>query len=133
MDKNGLTKIKTTAVFYNHNQRIEHIKKLGDNIKTDIVEFTGEEYNYFYMLIDNDWKAIIELKFRGIDDFHRAVFKDINSPNHYGDCSGMKTGKPTDVIAYYKENIYRLDYFGTQFNCEPNGGLNENYKLLIID
>lgn len=135
MDKNSLTKITTTANLLNHQDRIEHIKKLGNNIKTDIVEFfnINGKYNYYYQFIDNEWKTIIQLKLAGVDDWHRPVFKDVNSRYHYGDCDGTKTGKPTDVIAYYKENIYRLTYFGTQFNCEPNGGLNKNYKLVIID
>lgn len=75
---------------------------------------------------------IVEIRFRGIDDWHRAVFKDVNSNTYYGDCNCNKTGKPEDVISYYKENIHLLEYFGTHFNCEPNGGLNPNTKLNII-
>lgn len=78
-------------------------------------------------------KKIVQIKFRGIDDWHRAVFKDVNSATYYGDCNSRKTGKPEDVIAYYKENIMELDYFGTSFNCEPNGGMNPNIQLKIID
>jgi len=78
-------------------------------------------------------KTIIHVKFRGIDDFHRAVFKDINSSAYYGDCNATMGGKPETVIKFYKENIELLEYFGTSFNCEPNGGLNPNYKLEIID
>jgi len=75
----------------------------------------------------------IQLKFRGIDDFHRAVFKDINTAHYYGDCNCTKTGKPEDVINFYKDNIELLEYFGTSFNCEPNGGLNPKYKFIILD
>jgi hypothetical protein len=77
-------------------------------------------------------KKIIYIKFRGIDDWHRAVFKDINSATYYGDCDANKTGKPEDVIEYYRNNINKLEYFGNSFNCEPNGGLNPNHQLEIL-
>lgn len=75
---------------------------------------------------------IIDLKFEGIDDFHRAVFKDVNSRNRYGDCSCTKTGKPEDVIAFYRTNLDLLEYFGTSFGCEPNGGTCAAWRFNII-
>ena len=86
-----------------------------------------------HSIIPSIKKKVVEIQFCGIDDFHRAVFKDVNSKTYYGDCNSRKTGKPQDVIAYYKKNIMELDYFGTSFNCEPNGGMNQNIQLKIID
>ncbi len=78
-------------------------------------------------------KFIIRIKFKGIDDFHRAIFKDINSSKHYGDCNATIGGKPNDVIEFYKNNIDLLEYIGASFNCEPRGGMNSNIQLEIVD
>lgn len=78
-------------------------------------------------------KLIITLKFKGIDDFHRAVFKDTQSNTYYGDCNCNKTGLLKDVIEYYKNNIDKLEYFGKTWNCEPHGGINSNIKLKIVE
>jgi hypothetical protein len=84
------------------------------------------------LLSEVQTQFIVKIKFKGIDDWHRPVFKAVYSNTYYGDCDGRKTGKPEDVIAFYKENISFLEYFGEHWNCEPNGGLNSNIKLEII-
>jgi hypothetical protein len=78
-------------------------------------------------------QLIITIKFRGIDDWNRPVFKHTNSNTYYGDCNCNKIGFPKDIIEYYKNNIEKLEYFGTSFNCEPHGGINSNIKLEIVD
>lgn len=130
--KKKTTTIRTTADLFTHKERIEHITKMASWIEEDRVEFISSAGTHYYEFIDNEWKIIIKLKLAGVDDFHRAVFKDINSRNHYGDCNSRMTGKPETVIAYYKENIGDLEYFGLHFNCEPNGGTNDKIKFEII-
>lgn len=75
----------------------------------------------------------INVKFEGIDDWHRPIFKDIESRDRYGDVTCSKTGMPDVVIPYYKENIHLLEYFGNHFGCEPNGGLSNEIILNIIE
>lgn len=77
--------------------------------------------------------TVINIKFEGIDDWHRAVFKDVNSRDRYGDVTCSKTGRPDVVIPYYKEHLDLLEYFGHSFGCEPNGGLDNSIILNIIE
>lgn len=77
--------------------------------------------------------TIINLKFEGIDDWFRPIFKDIDSRDRYGDVTCSKTGKPAVVIEYYKEHLDLLEYFGHSFGCEPNGGLDKGLILNIIE
>lgn len=80
---------------------------------------------------------IFELKFEGIDDWNRPVFKEIDSKIRYGDVNKLWTyeecgEKNEKVIDYYKNNIDALEYFGTSFNCEPHGGNPYKSKLTIL-
>lgn len=75
---------------------------------------------------------IINIKFEGIDDWHRPVFKSERNIR-YGDVNCTKTGKPDEVKEFYRKNIHLLEYFGKTFGCEPHGRLNENVALNIID
>lgn len=80
-------------------------------------------------------KIIIDIKFRGIDDFNRPVFKDVKSNQHFGSVDKLfSVDTPVnEIVDYFKENIYQLDFFGYKFNCEPIGGFNyEKYLLNII-
>lgn len=130
--KKKTTTIRTTADLFSHQERIDHISKMASWIEEDRVEIISSAGIHHYEFIDNEWKIVIQLKLAGVDDFHRPVFKDINSRNYYGDCDGRKTGKPADVIEYYKEHTDQLEYFGLHFNCEPNGGTNDRIKFEII-
>lgn len=80
-------------------------------------------------------KIIIDIKFRGIDDFNRPVFKDVKSNQHFGSVDKLfSVDTPVnEIVDYFKENIYQLDLFGNKFNCEPMGGFShEKYLLNII-
>jgi len=33
----------------------------------------------------------------------------------------------------FKEHIGELEWFGTEFDCEPNGGLNSDIELNIVE
>lgn len=83
----------------------------------------------------------MDIKFIGIDDCNRPVFKDIDSSIYIGDVNKLWTynelGENNHTInTYYKQHIEELEFFGTSFNCEPHEcirGLPLNYKLNIID
>ena len=75
---------------------------------------------------------IVNIKFEGIDDWHRPIFKSEKN-NRYGDVNCTKTGKPDEVKEFYRKNIYLLEYFGNRFGCEPNGGYIKGVELNIID
>lgn len=114
------------------------LKKVGNKIITYRTEDNKVLKSYKYkpaqlaqFLKPQKSQIEVYLTFKGIDDWHRAVFKDKTSSSYYGDCNCNKTGLPKDVIEYYKNNIDKLEYFGEYFNCEPHGGLNSNIKLII--
>lgn len=80
----------------------------------------------------------IQIKFRGIDDWNRPVFKCIDpryKSLYFGDVNKLwDWNENTDVVTnYYKEHVDALEYFGDSFNCEPHGGLDSRIKLEIID
>ena len=77
---------------------------------------------------------IVKLKFRGIDDWNRPVFKDTETKSHYGSADKLFSYEATEkeVIDYFKENLSDLEYFGTYFGCEPNGGLPEGITFEIV-
>ena len=84
------------------------------------------------------YEVHFNLKFRGIDDWNRPVFKDIDASIYFGDTNKLwvynELGKDNkDVNKYYKDNPGELEYFGGTFNCEPHGGLPDFFKLNIIE
>jgi len=77
------------------------------------------------------------IKYVGIDSWNRPIFKSANS--YYGSVNTLFPNKniaPNDtneeIIEYFKNNINELEYFGDEFDCEPNGGLNKCIKLKIV-
>ena len=74
----------------------------------------------------------VKIKFEGIDDWNRPVYKDVDSKSRYGDTNKLFSWDATKekVDNYFLKNTDELCYFGESFNCEPNGGL--NVKLEII-
>lgn len=78
------------------------------------------------------------LKFRGIDDFHRAVYKAQNF-NVYIGCIDILIDPKTfpkvkDINAYFRDNLDKLLIFGNSFNCEPLGTkISKKYNIKIID
>lgn len=100
--------------------------------------------SFIQRVIDHDFKItttkqfILRIKFKGIDDWDRPVYKvvdPINNKNiYYGSVTTLFNGdNATEEIvnAYFKNNMDELEYFGTSFNCEPHGGRHENHKLVI--
>lgn len=78
-------------------------------------------------------KLIVNIKFEGIDILSRPIFKEVKSSARFGDCDGTSNRQPMEIIAYYRNNINKLQYFGRAFGCEPNGGLDSNIQLKIVD
>lgn len=76
----------------------------------------------------------INIKFRGIDNFNRPVFKDKDSHDHYGSTCKLFSWStpPEEIIEFFKANMDELEYFGRSFGCEPNGGLSKNITLNIV-
>ena len=70
-----------------------------------------------------------KVKFEGIDDFNRPVFKSVNNRNRYGSTDELFShdAKEKYVLRCMGE-IKTLSFFGTRFNCEPTGG---NYPVEV--
>lgn len=78
----------------------------------------------------------INIKFKGIDNWNRPVFKDVDSNTYYGSVTKLFSwdALPEDVIKYFKSSTTDgLEYFGSHFGCEPHGGLDENITLNIVE
>lgn len=93
-------------------------------------------------------KIILNIKFKGIDDWSRPVYlhiaeSKIDGSKHkfyfgstnilFPDKSIAPDNTVEQINVYFKENINQLEYFGRSFNCEPNGGMSPYYQLNIID
>lgn len=76
-----------------------------------------------------------QIKFRGIDNFNRPVFKVIDKNEYYGSVVVLRDydADPKEVSEYFKERMHELEYFGTHFNCEPHGGMPNNITLEIVE
>jgi hypothetical protein len=72
-----------------------------------------------------------ELKFEGIDDWNRAIFKDQNN-NRFGNTSKLLSWKSTyeQVRKMISEND--IEYFGSTFGCEPEGGKINPDKIVLV-
>ena len=68
---------------------------------------------------------IIQLKFKGIDDWDRPVYKDVNNNMYFGSTVRLVRSKDTiqTLNDYFNEHKEELEYFGEEFNCEPHGGM----------
>lgn len=77
---------------------------------------------------------VIDIKFRGIDDWNRPVFVS-STKMYYGSVNTLfdwDTPKE-EIIKYFKEHINELEWFGSSFNCEPHGGLDSPITLNIVE
>lgn len=80
------------------------------------------------------------IKFRGIDDWNRPVYKDVDKNLYFGSVNILFPDKeiapnntPLEINAYFRNNIHQLELFGDKFNCEPHGGRAKNWEFIIID
>lgn len=65
--------------------------------------------------------AIITVKFHGIDNWNRPIFKDIKSRRYYGSTEKLFSYDATAKQIIAKVSASDLTYFGSYFNCEPMG------------
>lgn len=75
------------------------------------------------------------LKYRGIDDWNRPIFK-VMEKNYYVGCIEKlypHDVNPKEVIEYFKNNTGFLRYFGIKFNCEPEGGSLKSDLVIVFD
>ena len=75
---------------------------------------------------NTEMPKVIEIKFEGVDDWGRPIFKQVDSKNRFGS---------TDKLCYTEEEINSiteqdLTWFGTSFNCEPMGSPAGNIKIV---
>ncbi len=80
----------------------------------------------------------IAIKFYGIDNFNRPVFKHTNKKYFFGlidylfsDDEDFNNQKD-HFIKWLEEHQEHITFFGTQFNCEPLGTQNKSWKFKII-
>lgn len=119
-------------------------------LTADVYSVTEEDeiihMDDFKSLLDNKgickhgeltYEIHFDLQFRGIDDYHRPVFKDVDSKLYFGDVNKLwnyeESGKDYEALKeYYRKNPDALEYFGSSFNCEPHGGSKPFFKFNII-
>ncbi len=64
-----------------------------------------------------------KVRFEGIDDFNRPVFKSVNNRNRYGLTDELFShGAKEKYVLRCLGRIENLTFFGKRFNCEPTGG-----------
>ena len=81
---------------------------------------------------------IVKIKFRSIDDWNRPVFKVIDERYkslYFGSVTTLFNyeNSADKVIAYFKDHIDELEYFGDRFGCEPYGGSFKGLELELIN
>lgn len=67
-------------------------------------------------------KNTIRLHFIGIDDWNRAVFKS-DLGYYYGSTDKLFEYDADEKTVLSQLIVDDICYFGTEFNCEPNGGV----------
>ncbi len=72
-----------------------------------------------------------ELKFEGIDDWNRPVFKDHNN-NRFGDVDNLFNWGDTFETVTSKISEKHICYFGSTFGCEPMGTLINPDKIKLV-
>ena len=85
-------------------------------------------------------KKIIEIKFKGVDDFNRPVFKVPEQNIYFGSVNTLlpdpkinPNGTVEEINAYFRKHTDEIEFFGEKFNCEPHGGRSSKWEFKIID
>ena len=76
----------------------------------------------------------MQVQFYGIDDWSRPVFKVVDKKLFIGSVDHLVDYGDTEeeIFNYFKDNLNELVYFGTTFNCEPDGSkINAELELLF--
>lgn len=69
---------------------------------------------------EEEEEILTTVRFEGIDDWGRPVFKDVLSSQRYGSVDVLCYGAGPEDVAR-KVSASDLTYFGDEFNCEPYG------------
>lgn len=72
----------------------------------------------------------MEIKFEGIDDWNRPVFKAVNSNHRFGSVEILFPYWESEETVLEKVSEKQLYYFGNSFNCEPMGTKAEDLKII---
>lgn len=93
-------------------------------------------------------KKTYNIKYVAYDSWNRPVFKLFsingiteNVPKMYfgsthfllPDRTIAPNGTVPEINDFFRENIDSLEYFGNHFDCEPEGRLNPEIELNILD
>lgn len=78
----------------------------------------------------------LRLKFVGIDDWNRPVFKRDDKKQYFGDTDNLFDWSATkeEVLSLYEgKDLHRfICYFGTSFGCEPSGvEIKKDIKIIL--
>jgi len=77
-------------------------------------------------------KDTLVLKYEGIDEWSRPIFKDENNKRYGSVCNLMPYGVTKEEVLE-RVTPFDLCYFGNTFNCEPHGGaIPEHYKTIKL-
>ena len=74
----------------------------------------------------------VKVKFVGIDDWNRPIFKDIKSKTYYGSTHILFPYYESEDRVLEEITLIKLEYFGSSFNCEPHGGNPMNMTIVIV-
>ena len=92
-----------------------------------------EEFNSFED-VQEHIGVINNIKFYGIDNFNRPVFKSVDKPNQfYGATDRLFDFNSTEKQVLETVKVEDLVYFGFQFNCEPYGTEAHNLNIIKED
>ena len=102
---------------------------------TKIITLSSIEFDEYL-----DSMKFFHIKFKGVDDFHRPVYKVVDKNIYFGSTS-ILWGDPAWLPSRTKEeanDFFRarpehLELFGSSFNCEPMGGFSKKWRIKIID
>ena len=81
----------------------------------------------------------INIKFKGIDDWNRPIYKQVDQPRYFGSCNvlvpstAIPSTNPKDINDYFRLKMQEIEFFGNSFGCEPHGGYIKGIELNIID
>lgn len=82
-------------------------------------------------------KKIMNIKFVAIDSWNRPVFKLEGKEVYFGDVNKLwvanELGEDNKLLyEYYEKNLDKIEFFGGEFDCEPNGGRSDRWEFKLI-
>lgn len=110
---------------------LEYLKN-NDKFNVEYIEILKNEIPKFNIK-NKETKKILKLKFYGIDNFNRPIFKDIENKKFYGSTDKLfnHNANVTEVLSIVDKKD--LTYFGKSFNCEPLGiSINPEIEIEFI-